>query len=193
MEQMTDEISNTLYLDGLKEEVPDLAVGKASMMKEACVWCLFKCGHSNGVPLFSIFCDDSRCYKIQWDESEIDEVKVIKSYNLDDAVEFGAEAVTFLLIRDQTSYTAIERSVKGTGIDYWLGYKSEDPNSLFSNTDARLEVSGILKEKGSNTVKKRLKTKINQTKPTDKTFPVYVSIVEFGKPKAEMVKKDVKH
>lgn len=190
---MNNKIISKLFLDGLKEKITDLTEAKASMMKEACVWCLLECGHSNGVGLDSIICDDLRCYKILWNDNSIDLNKLFKSYNLDDAVEFGAEAVTFLLICEQTPYTAIQRSVKGTGIDYWLGFRSEDPNSLFSKTDARLEVSGILKERGSNTIKNRMTRKIKQTRPTDNTFPVYISIVEFGKPKAEMIKKDAKH
>lgn len=191
---MDEETNIDLYLDGLKNAVPDLAKGKASMMAEACVWCFLECGHVNGVFLDSLICDDSQCYRVLWSEETVDTpTKLVKSYNLDDAVEFGAEAVTFLLIKEQTPYTSIERAVKGTGIDYWLGYESDDPNSLFTKANARLEISGILRESATNTVKTRIKKKLKQTIPSDNTFPVYISVVEFGKPKAEMVKKDAKH
>ena len=182
-----------LYLDKLNEELPDLADGKASMMREACVWCLQKCEHTAGVHLDTTFCDDTGCYKIIWDESKIDATKLIKSYNLDDAVEFGAEAISLLLIKKQTPFTSIERSVRGSGIDYWLGFRTDDPNSLFSKKDARLEVSGILKENLTNTIKTRIKRKIQQTEPTDNMFPVYISIVEFGNPKAKVIKRDANH
>jgi len=190
---MIEETNSDLILDALVEKVSDLTEIKASMMKEACVWCLLECGHSNGVSINSIICDDSRCYRLRWNENFVDAQKLFKSYNLDDAVEFGAEAVTFLLILELTPYTAIERAVKGTGIDYWLGFKSENPQLIFNENAARLEVSGILREKGSNTLKSRIVKKIKQTSPTDNTFPVYVSIVEFGKPKAEVVMKHAKH
>jgi hypothetical protein len=182
-----------VYLESLKDEVPGLAEGKASMMREACVWCLLECGHSSGVPLASSLYDESRCYRLCWNEGTIENVKLFKSYNIDDAVEFGAEAVTLLLIREQTPFTTIERAVKGTGIDYWLGFESDNPTALFSDTNARLEVSGILRESSSNTVKARIGKKLKQTKPTDDRFPVYISIIEFGKPKAEMVIKNAKH
>ena len=53
-----------------------------------------------------------------------------------------------------------------------------------------LEVTGILKEKGSNTIKNRIKEKLKQTTPTDNTFRVFVSVVEFSQPYAEMVLKN---
>ena len=55
---MIKEKKRPLYLDGLKYKMRDLTKVKASMMKEACVWCLLKCGHANGVQLDSTICDD---------------------------------------------------------------------------------------------------------------------------------------
>jgi hypothetical protein len=159
------------------------------MLKEACVWCLLNCDHENGVPIECIICDENNCLSIQWNEN-IDIEGIRKAYNLDDAVEFGAEAIALLLIREKTEYTTIERAVRGTGIDYWLGNKNENSKNLFSMRDARLEISGILKESKSNTVKNRIKTKLKQIQPSNHTFPVFISIIEFGNPKAETVRKD---
>jgi hypothetical protein len=94
------------------------------------------------------------------------------------------------LIREITNYTAIKRAAKTTGIDYWLGFKKEDKNSIFSMADARLEISGILRESGSNTLKNRIKIKLHQIQSSNYIFPVFVSIIEFSYPKAEMVRKD---
>jgi hypothetical protein len=98
-----------------------------------------------------------------------------------------------LLIRERTDYTAIHRSIQSTGIDYWLGYKANADNQIFSRKDARLEVSGILKQSPTNRPSYRAKAKNNQTKQSDETFifPVYVIVVEFSRPMADMECRNV--
>ena len=187
---MNGSIINELVLDSLSTGIPSLTNDKASMLKECCVWCLRNCQHPIGVVLQSISYKGSTSYRILWNEENIDVSHILVAYNSDDAVEFGAEAIALLLVREQTLFTAIRRAVRSTGIDYWLGYKSDDPNIIFSKGDARLEISGILEERGTNTVKNRIKKKLLQTVPTDHTFPVYISVVEFTQPKAEMVFKN---
>jgi hypothetical protein len=164
-----------LILESLGSGIPALRENKASMLKECCIWCLTKCEHSNGVIIKSLFCDRPDCYRVIWDENYINIDNIFRAYNSDDAIEFGAEAITLLLIKEHTPYTAIERAVKGTGIDYWLGYKSNNPTILFSKNDARLEITGILEERGTNTIKYRIKKKMKQTEASDHTFPVYIS------------------
>ncbi|MDQ1328053.1 MAG: hypothetical protein QG641_1338 [Candidatus Poribacteria bacterium] len=187
---MDDTISGKLNLNSLVSGILALPKGKASMLMETCIWCLLKCDHPNGVKIQVVDCGKHVCYSIHWPDEEIDKNAVFRSYNKDDAIEHGAEAITFLLIREQTPYTIIRRAVSRTGIDYWLGFKSENSKNLFGKTDARLEVTGILEEKGNNTVKSRIKKKLKQTTPTDNTFRVFVSVVEFSQPYAEMVLKN---
>lgn len=38
-----------------------------------------------------------------------------------EATEFGACGIALLVVREITGYTVVERSVRGTGFDYWLG------------------------------------------------------------------------
>ena len=86
----------------------------------------------------------------------------------------------------ETEYTIIERSCKGDGFDYWMGYRDD----MLLNRVARLEISGILKESSSNTVEKRLQIKKKQTEQSDSCcLPAYISIVEFSELKAIFVKK----
>jgi len=179
-----------LDLDTLGSGIPALTKGKATVLKESCIWSLLKCRHKNGVKLCTINCDKQACYMICWEDRDIDIKAILRAYNKDDAVEYGAEAITLLLIREQTFYTAIRRAVTGTGIDYWLGFKSKDKTNIFTDADARLEISGILQERGNNTIKNRIKIKLKQTLPTDHTFPVFVSVIEFSQPRAEMVLKN---
>lgn len=186
---MLNNIAEELTLSSLSSGIPTLTKIKASMLKEACIWCLLNCNHSNCVQLAYEVCGIPGYFILKWDENE-DFDGIIKAYNPDDAVEYGAEAIALLLIREKTSFTAIQRAVRTTGIDYWLGYKNTNPNSLFSMRDARLEISGILRERDSNTIKNRIKIKLKQTEASDYIFPVFISVIEFGQPKAETVKKD---
>ena len=180
-----------INLDSLYHGIPALSPGKANMLKEACIWCLNKCRHLNGVVITVQRNEEQEKLPICWDSEQIDEENIKRSYNQDDAVEYGAEAVSFLLIRECTQYTAIRRAATGTGIDYWLGNKENVDDNILVNS-ARLEVSGILNESDDNTVKKRIRGKLRQTTPTDRTFPVFISVIEFSQPKAEMVLKNVK-
>ena len=186
---MKSSVPGSFFLESLSKGIPALTPAKAAVLKEGCIWCLTQCQHENGVTFDCVFCNKDACFSVKWiDDTNIKDI--CTAYNSDDAVEFGAEAVSLLLIKEETEFTAIERSVQGTGIDYWLGYKSRAQNQIFSMQDARLEISGILRENASNSVKNRIKTKLKQVKPTNYVFPVFISIVEFSNPKAEAIRKD---
>jgi hypothetical protein len=175
----------TFYLDKI-QEVAQVSEGKAKKLMETCVWCLAASNHANGVSLQVD--DDSTVlsYFLSW-PSKLDLEAIGRSLNQDDATEEGAEAIALLVAVDRTEYTAVERASTSTGIDYWLGYK-DNLNNPFKRA-GRLEISGILKESETNTVKIRVKRKLAQTLPTDSTFSVYVIVVEFSKPYARMVLK----
>jgi hypothetical protein len=184
---MKDKVIGDLTLEALTSGIPTLTKDKAAMLKESCVWCLTKCNHQNGVKIAFDVCDDSGHYNIKWNK-DVDMDGILRAYNSDDAIEFGAEAIALLLIKEKTQYTAIERAAKPSGIDYWLGYKTS--NSLFSKRDARLEITGILTERGSNTIKTRINMKLERPMISENVFPVFISVIEFGQPKAVTVKKD---
>lgn len=104
----------------------------------------------------------------------------------DESVEHGAYGIAALLVATHTELEVVERSRKGTGFDYWLGRKGE-ASTLFQQT-ARLEVSGI--GRGTNaSVNARVKAKLQQTSVSDGALPAYVVVVEFGTPRARVVKK----
>jgi len=176
----------TLSLNHI-QEVAQVSVGKAKQLMESCIWCLTASSHGNGVSMEVIEESRSDSYILTWPDAEIDLAATQRSFNQDDATEAGAEAIALLLAIDRTEYTAVQRAVTTTGIDYWLGYRDNSENPF--KQAGRLEVSGIFKENETNTVTSRLKRKLKQTLPTDHTFPVYVIIVEFGQPYATMVRK----
>jgi hypothetical protein len=176
------------------EMLKDLAMipqGKVAMYTEACVWCMDHNGHHNGVSLEVLFEKKKNIHQILWEDRDIDIQRIRNHYNGDDAVPAGAEAIAIFVCLNNTNYDDLKRSIKKTGIDYWLGYKNENPNLPFHNS-GRLEISGILKESESNTVEKRIREKINQTAQSNATtLPVYVVVVAFDRPYAKMVAKNV--
>ena len=107
---------------------------------------------------------------------------------MQEATEFGATAVAVLLAKRETGYVVIERAMKGTGIDYWMGDDSEGPPF---QRKARLEISGILHATGNRgavmrAVAARVRQKLGQTGRFGNLLPAYVAVVEFGMPLAEV-------
>ena len=100
----------------------------------------------------------------------------------DEATEYGATGIAVLLARQELGYLVIERSVKGTGIDYWMGDESD---ALSFERKARLEISGI-RSCSSSAVRDRVRQKLQQTTPSDGSLTAFVIVVEFGTPLAEV-------
>jgi hypothetical protein len=102
--------------------------------------------------------------------------------DMQEATELGACGVAILVVRDITGHTAVERSVKGTGFDYWLGSgDAADAGLEPLERRARLEVSGIL-HGPAEIVEARVREKIRQTRRSAGDYPAYVVVVEFGQP-----------
>lgn len=108
--------------------------------------------------------------------------QLLKTYaDLQDATENAAVGLALATIIDKTNYKIIERSMKSTGIDYWLGEK-DDPGPLFQRK-ARLEVSGILKGSDSD-ITKRVNSKIKQAeRSANSGLSVFISVSEFTQSK----------
>lgn len=185
---MGQNMSGTLQLDQI-QDIAQVSEGKALRLLEACVWCLLFCSHSNGAALKVLENNQASFYALIWPENQVDIEAIGRSYNQDDAIEDGAEAVALLLSMERTKYTAVERASTKTGIDYWLGFRNRNPNEPFHRA-GRLEISGIMNENPRNKVSTRVSEKLEQTKPTDAISPVHVIVVEFSKPYATMVLKN---
>lgn len=96
--------------------------------------------------------------------------------------EQGACAVAVLLADQELDFRVIRTSARGTGFDYWMG----DANTELFQDKARLEVSGI--RRGTNSqIRQRVRQKLQQTMKSDSSrLPVYVVVVEFGQPRAQV-------
>jgi hypothetical protein len=107
--------------------------------------------------------------------------------DLQEATEYGAFGVALVVAVKLTGIPFVQRSVKGTGIDWWLS-EGANEGGLFQRA-ARLEISGIL-EGDEGLVSARLNKKLLQSKKSDTTYlPAYVAIVEFSAPSVRLVKR----
>lgn len=159
---------------------------KKGILYEGCIWCMTECEHLSGVHVKVSIDTQTKILTINWKCTDDELEKIRVSHHHDAAVEYGAEAVSMVAIYEFTPYRAIGRSVKTTGIDYRLS-TNKNPAILFTNEDARLEISGILRETSNNGIQKRLRQKARQSMQSDDTkLPVYVVVVEFSVPMARM-------
>ncbi len=154
-------------------------------MAEAAGVCLELQRHSQGV-LLRVRGNVSKRHELIW--PSIDAQTFRTWADRQEATEYGATAIAVLLAKNEIGHTVIERAVKSTGIDYWLGHEAEGPPF---QRKARLEISGILRVDGSDSdvekaVAKRVKDKLRQTQSSSGLLPVYVIVVEFGSPLCEV-------
>jgi hypothetical protein len=177
---------NILNFSELKEVINNISAVQCDYYSEAAAVALEYHGKTTGV-LLEVDGDKSIQYKLKW-KSKIKKSGWREPINF---VRDGATGISFFLTVRLTEFEVFEESGIGTGIDYWLSYKEENPNYNPTNyLNARLEISGIKKESESNSLLKRMKVKTKQTKRSDSTkLPAYISIVEFSTPKANFFKR----
>lgn len=89
--------------------------------------------------------------------------------------------IAILLAIKKTGYSTVERSIKGTGFDYWLG-EAKNTEELPFQRKARLEISGI-RSGNEYQVNRRVNMKLMQTNRSDNIgLPAYIIVVEFSMP-----------
>lgn len=179
---MASSISRKLNLNDLREGLPAITPDYGAGLAEAGAVCLEDQGHSHGVTL-SVNGSFNEAFETYW-TTVTDQMR--RCWNdLEFTTEQGAYGVALLIIRAVTDFTVIERSRKGTGFDYWLGYEEDE---LSFSTKARLEVSSI-RSGDTQSVKKRVKRKLNQTNISDGSLPALIVVVEFGTPLSQVKRK----
>ena len=166
--------------------IPGITSALGSALAEAGAVCLDSKGHQPGV-LLAVRGISNRNYTLEWTTST---AQAQRAWQYNRATELGAEAIAVLLAQSETPYTVIEASEQGSGIDYWLG----DESDITFQRKARLEISGI-RWRGEamvsqNIITTRVDDKMRQTVQSDDSqTPVYVIVVEFGRPVAEVHQK----
>lgn len=178
---------DALNISQILKGAPGVSPIEGANLEENCMVALHKNGHMNPV-LLHLLDNEQNSVPLYW-EDRFDETLERTYADIQSVTERAAVCVSILLALNTTDYTVIERSRKGTGFDYMLG----DKDDLFYQPKARLEISGIYQETESNTVEIRFLRKTRQTDRSDSTrLPAYISVVEFGTPKAKFGRKEMK-
>jgi len=176
-------ITQICSFEKLKNGLPGITSNWGRFLTEASILCFESQNHPNGVEVK--ISGISQCkVKFEW-KIDVSEQMINSWADEQELTEYGACGVAILLILKLTGYTVIQRSKKGTGVDYWLGLDGEE--KPFQNA-ARLEVSGIMAG-SENVVKARVSKKIKQTAPSDGKLPAYIAVIEFSNPLSHVVKK----
>ena len=176
----------TLNISELNNGLPTITSAYGQEMAEAAAFCLIKSSHQSSnciLTCIKTLKNDTEDFQLFWDDLD---PRVESTYgDLDEATEYGAMGIAILLSIKLTEYSTVERSMKETGIDFWIG----DKDGEMFQEKARLEVSGIFQGNDSQ-FKSRIKQKFKQTNISDNSgFDCFVSVIEFSKPIASFLSK----
>jgi len=183
---MGSNYSRKINLGDLCEGIRNLTAARGAGFCEAAAVSLDRQGHTSGV-VISVTGDFSEEIEVSY---PVVTDKMLKSWTDDrEAADDGASGIAILMMRDLTNLTVVERSVTGTGFDYWLGPEDKEDDELIFQDKVRLEVSGI--NRGSMAdVRRRVEQKLTQTGQSDDWgLDAYVVVVEFGKPCSQVMMK----
>ena len=146
--------------------------------------CMESQGHERGVAL-TVRGYHKNCYAVVW--PCITEQSRLTWNDPENATEYGAVGVAVLIAKAITGYEIVRQSRKGTGFRLLDG--EDVPMKGFANK-AGLEISGI-REGDNRIIRKRVNEKLRQTdRPDDPKLEIYVIVVEFGAPIAEVRKNE---
>jgi hypothetical protein len=173
----------TLFLDKLKDGLNNISPAFGTLFAEAAAVRLTLGGHKSGV-ILSIQGDFKEDFVLEWSQ-EIGQIEKNSWGDLKEAVEYGATAISMLLMLDLTTFDSFKREDQLEGTDFELRNQSK---SSIKDEKAKLEISGILKETQENKVNIRVKIKERKIKKRgNPNQQVYIVVVEFGTPKAKII------
>lgn len=175
--------SKTLSVLPLESGNSGLLDSMAGFMGACAAVCLDKQRHRSGVTMGVEGDCDSR-FRLTWEP--LTDKHYRSCADLQEATEYGAYGLAILVVREATGKTALERSAKGPGFDFWVGDETDDDLPFHGLT--RLEVSGILRG-GAKEIESRVRNKKAQVSPSDAEGPAIIVVVEFGLPVTRLEKK----
>lgn len=172
-----------INIEDLRLGIVGLTQAMGSFYAETASVCLDDQGHSSPTPMNVIMLEKQATVTtmIDW-VAPAGPAKA--NSDLQEATEYGSYGIA-ALIACKPRGLEMQRSAKGTGIDFWL-----TPGPLMQRS-ARLEVSGILR--GPERIGERAKQKLKQTQKSAGRLPVTVVIVEFSRPESWIVEDERKH
>ena len=183
-----EEKMKSLDIDQLSQGLPTITPIFCRMLVESAVFCLEYNRHVSKNCILDGHDGLNEKFDLAWNSPDS---RVLNTYgDLQEVTEYGATGIAILLTVTNTKYSTVSRAFKAHGFDYWVGDKDAD-TGVFQEK-ARLEISGILS--GSEaTFRQRIKQKTSQTDKSDSMgTDCYISVVEFGDPKASLLQKHKK-
>ena len=166
--------------------IPAITPAMGAALAEAAAVCLESQGRRAGVRL-SVSGYREGGYTLRW-QPVSPQGRDLAYNEAERATETGALSIAILVAQAETGYVVMEPSRRGTGFDYWLGETSG--NGIVYT--AGLEVSGI--RRGDETViRARVQEKLRQANRRKRERPdldIYVIVVEFGRPLAEVQRNE---
>lgn len=157
-----------------------------NVLVECCVLSLTNRGHLSGVHLLAHDYENNLLQEniaVTW-TTEVNKQMLNTWTDENRTADHGAMCLALHITKKILGHNNVYNSQLGEGVDYWV----MDPETF--DYIARIEVSGIRQETTKNSIKTRIKVKIEQTKQSDYTMvPAYVSVVEFSKPATVFLKK----
>ena len=179
----------TLHFDRLAEAMPFVLPSFVELAHAAAAMCFHHHHHPSGLVCTLRDLDTAiAALRIVWTKTYSDEIRNTFG-ETDYAVEFAAEGIACLIVRAVTEYTAIERSVRHDGIDFWLGLTSR--TGMFPlQRAARMECKGVTEARYPSDIIAQLKKGIAQSIQSDHTeLPAYIIVAEFSQPVIYMVQR----
>ena len=176
-----------LDLDQLNEEIPALTNDFAGYLRQAILMCLQEHFHSSGVACsIKGLSRTIAAAEILW--SGEFSTRIARLFGAPaNAAEYAGEGIAILTILTTTDYTILERSNKGTGIDFWLGHRGASSEENFQRS-ARMEAKGRTRLDRESQIRSEVRKGLIQAGRSDDTnLPVYVILTEFSRPIIYMV------
>jgi hypothetical protein len=174
-------------LDALESCTPQLSPAFRAYAAEACVVALSSHRHASGVEMPTDLPTGPAHSCVEWTQP-ITQPALNTHRDARKRTDFAACAIALSLQPQISPYLATIVSETGDRIDFLLG--SPDPLN-FLDPEAFLEVSGIDSETDANTVSQRVRSKIQRLNrpggPGSGNGNVYVTVVEFSRPRAVVV------
>ena len=135
--------------------------------------------HQNSSAIFEFIIDNKNrecnlCWNSNFPKAAMrEEVKI---------AEDGGVSLAFFVMSVLLGYRYVQQSEIGEGVDYGFQINTPDPENFFKDCH-HVEISGLLEERGGNTLASRVKYKHGQIdKGSRKNDPSSVIVTHFKKP-----------
>lgn len=174
-----------LDLYQLSSRISGVSKAVGDFLAEAAHICLEMNGHQSGISV-NVSGHYNENVRLIWNK-KLDKDSVSSWRDIKEATEYGATAISLLLITHFGKYKFVERLPQLSIGDFFLKRATLNSNNCMD--EAFLEISGIFKATSNNTISIRITQKRKQlNRKYIGDYTVLISIIEFSTPKAKIVR-----